>query len=169
VTAALEELVRMVVSDKKYGINIKEENVIGVTMLLADDKGDLTTSRFKMKQNLYNKKDILNRTLTGTIVSPATWYIGKLAAIKEYIHFYDRPLLVAGDSPNDHHMLFYANVASKGKRIFVRRKESYYKKTLNEIQRRVILKSEFGKKGLVSDNVQKGWIFPTPKELGVRP
>jgi len=45
-TAASEELVRMVAADPKYGYNVKPENVIGVTTLLKDRKtGELTTAR----------------------------------------------------------------------------------------------------------------------------
>ena len=34
VSAASEELVRMVASDPKYGYNVKPQNVIGVSLLL---------------------------------------------------------------------------------------------------------------------------------------
>lgn len=37
-TAASEELVRMVAADPKYGYNLKPQNVIGVTTLLKDRK-----------------------------------------------------------------------------------------------------------------------------------
>ena len=45
ITAALEELTRMVVSDPKYGLNVKPENVIGGSCLLKDRKTqELTTA-----------------------------------------------------------------------------------------------------------------------------
>jgi len=45
-TAASEELVRMVAADPKYGYNVKPQNVIGVTTLLKNrETGELTTAR----------------------------------------------------------------------------------------------------------------------------
>lgn len=46
ISAAHEELVRMVAADPRYGYNAKPENVIGVTTLLKNRKtGELTTAR----------------------------------------------------------------------------------------------------------------------------
>ena len=56
-TAALEELVRMVVSDPKYGLGIKPENVIGVTLLLKDPvSGKMTTARKEVEKGTFLTK-----------------------------------------------------------------------------------------------------------------
>ena len=57
--------------------------------------------------------------------APATWYAGKVAAIKEWIHPSQRPILVAGDSPNDFYMQFYANVEEGGVRVRIHRKDAH--------------------------------------------
>ncbi|MDP9029500.1 MAG: haloacid dehalogenase-like hydrolase, partial [Pseudomonadota bacterium] len=56
-TAASEELVRMVAADPKYGYNVKPENVIGVSTLLKDRKtGELTTARKQIAAGKYDEK-----------------------------------------------------------------------------------------------------------------
>ena len=56
-TAAHEEIIRMVASDPKYGYNIDPEKVIGVTVLLKDPKtGELTTSRMQISEGRYDQK-----------------------------------------------------------------------------------------------------------------
>ncbi|MBL3950418.1 haloacid dehalogenase-like hydrolase, partial [Bacteroides thetaiotaomicron] len=53
-TAAHEELARLVLSDPKYGYNVKPQNVIGVTTLLRNPAtGALTTSRLQIKAGKY--------------------------------------------------------------------------------------------------------------------
>ena len=64
-TAALEELVRMVVSDPKYGINVKPENVIGVTTLLKDrTTQEITTARLQVKKGHFLMKHIRVKNIT---------------------------------------------------------------------------------------------------------
>ena len=60
--------------------------------------------------------------MTYHLYAPATWYAGKVAAIKEWIHPSQRPILVAGDSPNDFYMQFYANVEEGGVRLRIRKR-----------------------------------------------
>ena len=54
VSAAAEELVRMVLSDPRYGYHVKPENVIGVSMLLRDRaQGTVTTARKLITEGRY--------------------------------------------------------------------------------------------------------------------
>ena len=85
-TAASEELVRMVAADPKYGYNVKPENVIGVSTLLKDRKtGELTTARKQIAAGKYDEKANLGLELTPYLWTPATWMAGKHAAILTYI------------------------------------------------------------------------------------
>lgn len=56
-SAAHEELVRMVAADPKYGYNVKPENVIGVTTLLKNlTSGEETTSRKLIEAGVYDQE-----------------------------------------------------------------------------------------------------------------
>ncbi len=170
VSAALEELVRMVVSDPKYGINVKPENVIGVTCLLKDrTTHDVTTARLQVKKGhffdaVYTKKEHYSKELTPYMWSPNTMYVGKLAAIKDYIHPVKRPILVAGDSPNDHWMLFYSDYSKGGIKLWINRKEKYWKKT----QKAFTLRAEQEKQAGLEPAADKNWIMVRPKDIGIR-
>lgn len=91
-TAASEELVRMVAADPKYGYNVKPQNVIGVSLLLKDPKtGDLTTARKQITDGKYDEKANLGLELTPYLWTPATWMAGKQAAILTYIDQWKKP------------------------------------------------------------------------------
>ena len=171
VSAALEELVRMVVSDPFYGIGLPPEKVIGVNLLLVDPAGEVSTGAQERKAGRagvewYFSPQRLKGRLTSFLFSPGTWYVGKLAAIKDYIHPDRRPVLVAGDAPNDHHMLFYSDVAAGGLRLFVRRKEAYWQRTEQAIR----LRSRGASAAKADDTAPaKGWLVVRPESLeGVR-
>lgn len=60
-SAAHEELVRMVAADPKYGYNVKPENVIGVTTLLMNrTSGEETTSRKLIEAGEYDEEKNLD-------------------------------------------------------------------------------------------------------------
>jgi phosphoserine phosphatase len=124
VSASAEELVRMVVSDPKYGFNVAPENVVGVTALLRNpDDGSVTNARRQIAQGHYLDARYpatlaARMVLTPILWSPQTWYEGKVAGIQAYIDPVGRPLLAAGDSPSDWPMLYYAGAV----RIWVDRK-----------------------------------------------
>ncbi|MEO6680958.1 MAG: hypothetical protein ABIO21_26775, partial [Pseudomonas sp.] len=115
-TAASEELVRMVAADPKYGYNVKPQNVIGVTTLLKDRKtGELTTARKQITAGKYDEKANLDLELTPYLWTPATWMAGKQAAILTYIDEWKKPVLVGGDTPSsDGYMLFHSVDVAKG-------------------------------------------------------
>lgn len=169
VTAALEELVRMVVSDPKYGINVKPENVIGVSCLLKDRKtNDVTTARLQIEKghffdDVYSKEAHYAKELTPYLWSPNTMYVGKLAAIKDYIHPLKQPILVSGDSPNDHWMLFYSDYSKGGLKVWINRKEKYWTKT----QSAMTLRAEQEKSLGMVETGDKNWIMVKPNSIGI--
>jgi hypothetical protein len=167
VTAALEELVRLVVSDPAYGLGIPPENVIGVNLLLRGESGEISCGAMERAAgrkgvSWYFSPQRMREVLTHYLYTPASWYAGKLAAIKEYIHPDRRPILVAGDAPNDHFMLFYCDVEAGGRRLFVRRKEAYWQATQKAIRERAG-QGGYRKADPLPD---QGWVFVTPGDLG---
>mgnify|MGYP000279019342 CR=1 FL=1 len=98
-TAAHEEIIRMVASDPKYGYNIDPEKVIGVTVLLKDPKtGELTTSRMQISEGRYDQKKNLDLVTTSFLTNPMTWFEGKQGSTIGYISQWQRPIMAAGDS-----------------------------------------------------------------------
>lgn len=168
-TAALEELVRMVVSDPKYGIGVKPENVIGVSCLLKNRKtGAVTTARRQIQQghfldSTYTQAEHSAMELTPYIWSPNTMYVGKLAAIKDYIHPLKRPILVSGDSPNDHWMLFYADADKGGLKLWINRKEKYWEKTKKARTLRAKEETALG----MEKTADRNWLMVRPKDIGI--
>ncbi|MEY3445382.1 MAG: hypothetical protein RIR45_137 [Pseudomonadota bacterium] len=127
VSAASEELVRMVLSDPQYGYNVKPENVIGVSLVLKDPRtGSITTARKLISENRYRPADLLDHELTSTLWAPMPWYEGKQAAIHTYVHPWKKPILVAGDTPeSDGPMLFRGAAVEQGAlRVFVSRTDA---------------------------------------------
>jgi hypothetical protein len=164
VSAAAEELVRMVLADPIYGYNVKPENVIGVSLLLKDRAtGMVTTARKLITQKQYVPDDLWDMELTHTLWAPMPWYEGKQAAIHTYIHPWKKPVLVAGDTPDsDGPMFFRAPDVDLGSmRIFVARKQTYHDKihALQEHHAAAQLEQGFA----VTAN--RNWIIVTPDEI----
>lgn len=130
VSAASEELVRMVASDPKYGYNVKPENVIGVTLLMKDLKsGNVTSARKQIKEGDYKQSNNLDLVMTPFLWTPAVWKEGKWAAILAYIDPWKRPILAGGDTPDsDGPMQFQGvDVGRGGIHLWVNRKDKYMK------------------------------------------
>jgi len=168
VSAALEELVRMVACDPQYGLNIKPENVIGVSTLLKDrTTSEITTARLQIKQGhffdeVYPKEKHMAMELTPTLWSPNTMYYGKVWAIKDYIHPVQRPIIVAGDSPNDHPMLFEAD-EFQGIKLWINRKEKYWEATKVARKERARLQREAWQ----YPSANKRWMMVRPADIGI--
>lgn len=127
VSAASEEIVRMVVSDPQYGYHVKPQNVIGVSLLLRDRQaGTVTTARKLIAENRYDPSLLLDHELTTALWAPLTWYEGKQAAIHTYIHPWKKPVLVAGDTPVSDGPMFLRGPDPDrgGLRLFIARKDS---------------------------------------------
>lgn len=163
-TAALEELVRMVASDPKYGYNVKPENVIGVTTLLKDRKsGAVTTSRKQITDGQYDQKSNLDLELTPYLWTPATWMSGKYAAILSYIDEWKKPILVAGDTPiSDGYMMFHGtDVAKGGINLWINRKAKY----MDQITAMQQQNAEAQAKAGVPVTADKNWVVVTPEQI----
>lgn len=163
-TAASEELVRMVASDPKYGYNVPPENVIGVTMLLQNQTdGELTTARKQIEDDEYDEEANLDLLLTPYLWTPATWFSGKQAAILEYIDQWKMPVLVAGDTPtSDGYMLFHGVDTSKGGiHLWINRRDSY----LEQIQDMITENVEGQAAAGLEVTADKNWVIVTPAEI----
>lgn len=164
-TAASEELVRMVASDEKYGYNVPEEQVIGVTMLLQNGSSlsTPTTARKQIEEGDYDYESNLDLTLTPYLWTPATWMSGKHAAILTYIDEWKKPVLVGGDTPDsDGYMLFHdVDVAKGGLRVWVNRKDDY----MEELQEMIHTNAKEQKKAGLEVTADKNWIYVKPEEI----
>lgn len=164
VSAAHEELVRMVAADPKYGYNVKPQNVIGVTTLLKDRKsGALTTSRKQVIDGKYDQAANLELELTPYLWTPATWMAGKHAAILTYIDEWKKPVLVAGDTPNsDGYMLFHSvDVEKGGIHLWINRKAKYMDQIDAMIKKNTAAQQQLG----LPVTADKNWITVTPEDI----
>ncbi|PQP04764.1 MULTISPECIES: phosphorylcholine phosphatase [Pseudomonas] len=163
-TAASEELVRMVAADPKYGYNVKPQNVIGVTTLLKDRKtGELTTARKQITAGKYDEKANLGLELTPYLWTPATWMSGKQAAILTYIDEWKKPVLVGGDTPtSDGYMLFHSVDVSKGGiHLWVNRKDKYMTQINGMMAKNAAAQAKEG----LAVTADKNWVIVKPEEI----
>lgn len=163
-TAASEELVRMVASDPKYGYNLKPQNVIGVTTLLKDRKtGELTTARKQITAGKYDEKANLDLEYTPYLWTPATWMAGKHAAILTYIDEWKKPVLVAGDTPSsDGYMLFHdVDVAKGGIHLWVNRKDKYMTQINGMMAKHAAAQAKEG----LPVTADKNWVIVKPEDI----
>ena len=164
VSAAAEELVRMVLADPKYGYHVKPHNVIGVSLLLKNrSSGEVTTARKLISQGRYAPADLLEHELTHTLWAPMPWFEGKQAAIHTYIHPWKKPVLVAGDTPDsDGPMFFRAPDVEQGSlRLFVSRKPDYH-------DRIHALQADHAASQLAHGQpvtANRNWVIVTPDEI----
>ncbi|KAH7392357.1 hypothetical protein DE146DRAFT_137898 [Phaeosphaeria sp. MPI-PUGE-AT-0046c] len=164
ISAAHEELVRMVASDPKYGYNVPPENVIGVTTMLRNiSSGVLTNARIQIKAREYNQEANLDLVVGPYLYTPATWFAGKWAAILTYIDQWKRPILAGGDTPgSDSYMQFHGvDVGKGGIHLWVNRREAYYQQILKEQEENAKAQKENGRE-LTAD---KNWVVVKPEEI----
>lgn len=164
VSAAAEELVRMVLCDPRYGYHAKPENVIGVSLLLKDrQSGEVTTARKLITQGRYDPQRMAHYELTPALWAPLPWYEGKQAAIHTYIHPWKKPVLVAGDTPDsDGPMFFRAPDVDRGSlRIFVARQPSYHDRMRALQSHHAAAQREHG----APVTADRNWIVVTPEEI----
>ncbi|KYK57165.1 phosphorylcholine phosphatase [Drechmeria coniospora] len=163
VSAASEELVRMVASDPQYGYNVTAKNVIGVTLLMKKlATGELTSSRKQIAAGTYDEKANLDLQMTPYLWTPATWKAGKWAAIMTYIDEWEPPILAAGDTPDsDGPMLFRVDVARGGRRLWVNRKEKYMRQLEGMIEK---AKADQEREGLPV-TAHMNWLVVKPEQI----
>ncbi|WP_248739911.1 haloacid dehalogenase-like hydrolase [Pseudomonas kribbensis] len=163
-TAASEELVRMVAADPKYGYNVKPQNVIGVSTLLKNrETGELTTARKQITAGKYDEKANLGLELTPYLWTPATWMAGKHAAILTYIDEWKKPVLVGGDTPSsDGYMLFHSvDVAKGGIHLWVNRKDKYMTQLNGMMAKHAAAQAKEG----LPVTADKNWVIVKPEEI----
>ncbi|WP_439857442.1 haloacid dehalogenase-like hydrolase [Pseudomonas syringae] len=163
-TAASEELVRMVAADPKYGYNVKPQNVIGVSTLLKDRKtGQLTTARKQITAGKYDPKSNMGLELTPYLWTPATWMAGKQAAILTYIDQWKKPVLVGGDTPtSDGYMLFHSvDVSKGGVHLWINRKDKYMTQLNGMIKDNAAAQA----KEKLPVTADKNWVIVKPDEI----
>ncbi|MGA3681747.1 haloacid dehalogenase-like hydrolase [Pseudomonas graminis] len=163
-TAASEELVRMVAADPKYGYNVKPQNVIGVTTLLKNrETGELTTARKQITAGKYDEKANLGLELTPYLWTPATWMAGKQAAILTYIDQWKKPVLVGGDTPtSDGYMLFHSvDVSKGGVHLWINRKDKY----MTQLNGMMKTNAEAQAKEGLPVTADKNWVIVKPDEI----
>ncbi|KAF5624331.1 phosphorylcholine phosphatase [Fusarium sp. NRRL 52700] len=166
VSAASEELVRMVASDPKYGYNVPPQNVIGVSLFLRTKKGEITTARKQIEDGDYTKKtqkQNLEAEMTPWLWAPATWKSGKWAAILTYIDEWNRPILAGGDTPDsDGPMIFQGvDVGRGGIHLWVDRKAAYREQIDGMIKNNTIAQKKEG----LPVTADKNWVFVKPTEI----
>ncbi|MBC3776060.1 haloacid dehalogenase-like hydrolase [Pseudomonas sp. SWRI99] len=163
-TAASEELVRMVAADPKYGYNVKPQNVIGVSLLLKDRKsGELTTARKQITAGKYDEQANLGLELTPYLWTPATWMAGKHAAILTYIDEWKKPVLVGGDTPtSDGYMLFHdVDVAKGGIHLWINRKDKYMAQINGMMAKHAAAQAKQG----LPVTADKNWVIVKPEDI----
>ena len=163
ITAANEEIVRMVAADPKYGYNVKPENVIGVSMLLKNSTGGLSTARLQVEEKSYNETANLDSIVTPYLWSPLTWYSGKWAATLEYIDQWKKPVLVAGDTPiSDGYMIFHGvDVRKGGIHLWVNKRQRDLDAILKMQEENVKGQRENG----LEVTADKNWVYVKPAEI----
>ncbi|KAF4826984.1 hypothetical protein CGCTS75_v008658 [Colletotrichum tropicale] len=164
ITAAAEELVRMVASDPKYGYNVKPENVIGVTLVMKNlTSGELTTSRKQITEGTYDQEANLALVMTPYLWTPATWMTGKWAAILTYIDEWKKPILAGGDTPDsDGPMIFHGVDVSKGGiHLWINRKDSAMEEMNGMIEEYTAEQTKLG----LPVTADKNWVIVKPDDI----
>ncbi|PSN66235.1 hypothetical protein BS50DRAFT_574695 [Corynespora cassiicola Philippines] len=164
ISAAHEELVRMVASDPKYGYNLPPQNVIGVTTMLKNaTSGALTNARKQITEGTYDAEANLDLVMGPYLWTPATWFAGKWAAILTYIDPWKRPVLAAGDTPgSDTYMHFHGVDTDKGGiHLWVNRRDAYFE----ELQEMIKENAEEQKENNREVTADKNWVVVKPEDI----
>lgn len=163
VSASNEEVVRMVVSDPKYGYNVKPENVLGVaTMMRNTTSGDLTVSRKQIIDGTYNQTANLDLVLGSYLWTPATWYAGKWAAVLTYVDMWKKPILAAGDTPgSDTYMHFNVDVEKGGVHLWVNKSASNWE----ALQGLIKDNAEGQRENRLRVTADKNWVVVLPTDI----
>lgn len=164
ISSASEELVRMIASDPKYGYNVKPQNVIGINTLLKDRaSGALTTSRLQIRAGNYDQAKNLGLELTPYLMNPMTWMEGKMGTLLGWIDQWQRPILVAGDTPvSDAFMLQHGVDTDKGGvRVWINREAKYMSQMQELWESSAKRQKELG----LPVTADKRWIVVEPTDI----
>ena len=168
-TAAHEEIIRMVACDPKYGYNVDPEKVIGVTVLLKNPKtGELTNSRMQIRDGKYDPEKNKDLVTTAFLTNPMTWFEGKQGSTIGYINQWQRPIMAGGDSTgSDTYMLESVNVERGGLKLWINRKPGDPKKdkkalwTIDHAEKSAQQQNELN----MPVTANKNWIFIDPETI----
>ncbi|MDU4092563.1 MAG: haloacid dehalogenase-like hydrolase [Pantoea sp.] len=163
-SAAHEELVRIIASNEKYGYQVKPENVFGVNTLLTDPRGGkITTARIQIKEGYYQPEKNQHLKLTSFLVNPMTWYEGKYATMVGYISQWKKPILAGGDTIySDTYMLLNGVDPKKGGlRLWVNRNPQTLRR-LEKLQAEAVEQQKSMGKGPTAN---KNWVIVTQDEM----
>lgn len=163
-SAAHEELARMVASDPAYGYNVKPENVIGINTLLRNSTThELTTSRKQIREGHYQPAKNQPLQFTSFLTSPMTWFEGKAGSMLAYIDQWRKPILVGGDTLySDTFMLLNSSdVARSGYRLWISRSDDTLKKLDGLLKKMVSEQKNAG----VTPDADKNWIVVEQQRL----
>lgn len=163
VTAANEEVARMLIADEHYGYGVKPENVIGVRVWLRDTAtNQLVNTHEQIQSGLYYCGVNDDKLMTHYLAT-MTWHEGKLAAITGSINEWKKPILVAGDTPlSDGYMLLYGvDAARGGMRLWVSHGEEKDQKIRDWYQQAAQQEYNLGQPMLADKN----WLTVSIREL----
>ncbi|MFJ4717232.1 haloacid dehalogenase-like hydrolase [Streptomyces sp. NPDC088785] len=164
VSAASEDLVRMLLCDPRYGYGLPPGRVIGAAALLRDPAtGHVTSSRKELAAGAYDRRALAGRELTSTLLAPLTWYEGKPAAIRTHIDAWRGPVLAAGDTPaSDGPMLLRSvDVDRGGVRLWVDRGDGPRAELA-----RLTADAERSQRALgLPVTAGRGWVTVTPEQI----
>jgi phosphoserine phosphatase len=164
ISAAHEELVRMVASDPKYGYNVPPENVIGVTTMLRNaTSGGLTNARKQITEGTYDYEANLDLVLGPYLWTPATWFAGKWAAILTYIDPWKRPILAGGDTPgSDTYMQFQGvDTDNGGIHLWINRRDSLFE----ELEKLIAENADGQRENGREVTADKNWVVVKPEDI----
>jgi hypothetical protein len=163
VSASNEEVVRMVVSDPKYGYNIDPKHVLGVAVMMKNTtSGDLTVSRKQIADGTYNQTANLDLVLGSYLWTPATWYAGKWAAVLTYIDMWKKPILAAGDTPgSDTYMHFNVDSEKGGVHLWVNKSASNWE----ALQGLIKTNAEGQRENGLRVTADKNWVVVLPTDI----
>ncbi len=160
ISAAVEEIVRMVASDPKYGYNVPPENVIGVTLLL-NSSSDFTTARMQIEGGTYNNSNG-DASIMPWPWSPVPRMAGTWASVLDYISDWKLPVMAGGDSPeSDGPMIFHGVDRVDGIKLWVNKKAS----SMEEIAH---MNTTFAAQQAAEGRpvtADKGWGIVTPEDI----
>ena len=135
ISAAHEELVRMVAADPRYGYNAAGER--HRRHHPAEEPQDRRAEHRAQADRRGQVRSQGQPRPGGDpyLWTPATWMAGKQAAILTYIDRWKRPILVAGDTPDSDGYMLFNGTAENGVHLWVNRKAKYMEQINGMIKR----------------------------------
>ncbi len=168
VTAANQEVARILLSDPAFGYNFPAADILGVGFVLKDPvTGQRTTARQQIDAGHFfdssYSQEQYDRSVITPLLTEATWYEGKTEAIRKHISKYRDPILVAGDARSDWSMLFEVNTSNpcSGVRLWVDKGSPGVTKLVAEQKDRAAEQRSLR----MPVDADRGWVVRLPADL----